>query len=390
MIFGRGMGAADLLPTGFRQGRFTPARVTLPELKENLWKLYDQINPPPVKLIISDLDDTLVDYSTYHTLGMQKGFTRLSEKLDRLGKSISEDELYRLANDGQVLEKNDWALELALADRLNIGKPGNMTASEFHRDLIEPFWNEIAESRKQHIKLLPGVMDTLAELKRRDVSVAILSNGSAHSAVYRVVETGLDKVIDRMFALEPIQEPFGLSDELLAAGRSRIAGAKLVNHQLQELYALPREWRKPHRQGIEMLISRFSDDGKPLRPSQVRLIGDSLKSDAGAAQSAGVQFIWAKYGLPAKQYMDIYKHLDPDKPSAAYPDEASYRIAKSFACVLNELNVKPNFSALWHEFSAGLAQLPRWQSLMTSSILDGGFSNNNHFHTHDGPSYAAR
>jgi phosphoglycolate phosphatase len=67
---------------------------------------------------------------------------------------------------------------------------------------------------------------------------------------------------------------------------------------------LAREFEKPNPQGLKRILSTYSMD-----PSEVLVIGDSVKKDIAVAQALGCHDVWAEYGtyvsLEYRERLDI-------------------------------------------------------------------------------------
>lgn len=294
-VFGRNLGALDML-TG---------RVSISDVKTNLWNVYDKVNPPKVKLVITDMDNTLASHSKYFSQGVEKAIGEVSAKTKipqaELNKVIGEQmELYRSHD-------YPWSVELALKDRLNVGKPGGMSIAEFEGNIVKPFWNTIDASLKENYKAFPGVKETLLELQNRKIPVAILSDAPTFIGLRRLANMELPKgTIDRFYGLHNWPEPKGLPKEMLKHGHDRVETGLKTNNGLKESRALPAQWEKPETHGFESLMSKYK-----VRPSETLMIGDSRVKDVGVAHASGSRGIWAKYGAPNAAEEAVLTRLRP-------------------------------------------------------------------------------
>lgn len=337
-VFGKDLGALDLA-TG---------KVSVGQVKDNLLSIKDTISPPPVKLLITDMDNTLAPFSNYFAQGVKKGMAELSQKTN-----IPEAELYPAV--GKVMDLNrahdyPWSLEVVLGERLNVGKPGGMTAAEFRKDIAEPFWNTIDKSLVENHKAFPGVLETLQELKARNIPVAVLSDAPAFIGLRRLTNLGLDRngLVERMYALDNWKQPAGMSSEMLAAGNERVNSMLNIANGLKEVRVIPQAWEKPHTDGYQALMKEYK-----VRPAETLMIGDSRVKDVGVAHNAGSRGIWAEYGNPNAVDEAILLRLRPlpenrPAPGTAPGSKKNYapylEAATSFKAVLNHLEPKPSFS----------------------------------------------
>lgn len=132
-------------------------------------------------------------------------------------------------------------------------------------------------SDPDELDVLPGVPETLAELKRSGARIVVVTNqrGLATGAL---TEDQLTQVNRR------------LADEVSAAG-GEIAGFHVCGHQEGEC-----DCRKPAPGLIKQVIQR----APWARPDRIVLVGDSDR-DEGAADAAGISFLRVRdseKGLP--------------------------------------------------------------------------------------------
>lgn len=339
-VFGKGMGALDMLS----------GKVTMADLKQNLWDLHDAIKPPSVKLVITDMDNTLASHGKYFSEGIKTAITDLSAKT-----AIPESELYSsIGNQMEKYRSHDypWSLELALKDRLKIGEPGGMSVADFEKNIANPFWDTIDNSLKEHHSPYEGVKETLEELQRRNIPVAVLSDAPAFIGLRRLSNLGLQHgLVERFYGLHNWHEPAGLSEELMQAGRNRVESLLKTENSLKEFRALPHQWEKPETAGFEALMRQYN-----VRPSETLMIGDSRVKDVGVAHKAGSRGVWASYGQPSAAEEAVLTRLRPlpennggvaSKGVAPPKKYAPYlEAADSYDRLLAHLNPEANYAEL--------------------------------------------
>ena len=85
---------------------------------------------------------------------------------------------------------------------------------------------------------------------------------------------------------------------------------------------LPRDYEKPNPKGLMQICRTWSVD-----PSQVLLIGDSLKKDIGVAREVGAVDCWAEYGtyvsLEYRERLDIISAASVTRRHAASVSETT-------------------------------------------------------------------
>lgn len=338
-VFGRNKGAIDLA-----QGKVRPS-----EVKENLLAIKDSVSPPPVRLVVADMDNTIAPFSKYYAQGFKQAVGELSQR-----SSIPEKELYKLIGEKMEIKKGrdyPWLLEQALSERLKVGEAGGMSVAEFQSKIVNPFWQRMESALEQHYTPYTGVRETLAELKQRNIPVAVISDASTPVGLQRYSKLGLaDGHVDRMVTLD-WKAPKGLSDEMAAAGHKRVDSMLASQHALADVKTLSAALEKPNPAGLKALLDHYK-----LRPIEVLVIGDRTSKDVAMAVNAGARSIWAKYGEPLAEDKAVMKMLKERPPDAkggrektdGLVDKATpyLEAASSFGALLNHLNPKPNYLSL--------------------------------------------
>ncbi len=197
------------------------------------------------KAVIFDLDGTLVDYDAAQKYAAAKA-------IEQIGKPVSPD-----------LEKK--VLELVSGDAvqdIEACRPGWMPVdSAYMQDIFTEagvnipsglFLNNYFEAMSQHGEPFPGVIDLLVSLKK-DHTIGLVSNGLGPVQRKRLVKAGLMEYLDLLV----------ISCEVGCA--------------------------KPDP-AILQLAMRLADS----TPETTLFVGDSIGSDMGAAEAAGVDFVFIK------------------------------------------------------------------------------------------------
>ncbi|HEY9713864.1 MAG TPA: HAD family hydrolase [Chroococcales cyanobacterium] len=310
-LFGKGMGALDMVPTPMNG--FEP-KVTASDVKANFWNIHDQISPPPMKVLVTDVDGTLGPFSDYFAPGVRDSITKMSAET-----GVPEQELYERL--GTVMDANrahdyPWTLEQSgLMERLN------MTPEQFTSQVVKPFWEGMDQAREQLLKPFPGTEETLSQLRDRGVRIIARSDAPYFIGLARLKTMGLLPYIDEFYAMAtPTPEASAFSDPaLLAHGEQRVQALSSDNSSFERTEALPRSSEKPN---VGNLSDRLHELG--VRPSQVGVFGDSRIKDGGLAQNIGAKFYYAVFGAhPAQEYQDVFNRLrntNSSMPSTSLPD----------------------------------------------------------------------
>ncbi|MBX9687681.1 MAG: HAD family hydrolase, partial [Candidatus Obscuribacterales bacterium] len=173
-----------------------------------------------VQFVMTDMDLTLTDaFWAYFVPTMES-------EVPRIAKIIGEPDLDKISREiGRVVNEYGtheypWLLELTwIRERFK----GN--AQEFEAQIAGPFWAALAQNRLRYSQAYPFVKETLVALREAGIPVVIVSDGPMYMVLARAKQTGLDELVDGIYALETVEPgpDCGLPAEYLEAGRKRVA-----------------------------------------------------------------------------------------------------------------------------------------------------------------------
>lgn len=234
-------------------------------------------------VLITDLDNTLFDWFTiwYET------FNSMIEKASAISgipyeTLISESkpvhQKYGTAEYAFILEKLP-SLQSLYPDRDTLLKE---MAAAIHA---------ARSARKTHLKLYPGVYDTLSELRSRRVRVIAYTESKEWYTKNRLKKLGLDYFIERLYSPEDHSVPID-DDE-----RTKIEFENIV------CYHTPAGEKKPNPKLLLDIIESIN-----ATPEECVYVGDSELRDINMAYDAGVTSVFAKYG--GQHFSDPKKGYD--------------------------------------------------------------------------------
>jgi phosphoglycolate phosphatase len=228
-----------------------------------------------VKLLITDLDNTLYDWVTYFATSFRAMVGLLAEDL-----GVPVDHL--LDEFKAVHQKHhDSEHPFALFEIETVrSRYGSLSTTQ----LVERFdraLHEFNRSRRQHLRLYPDVRETLERLRERGVQVVGYTEANAVNAYFRLQILEIDQFFSRLYATEGWLGPHPLP------GRQRALPPPdgLIR-------GLPAKERKPNPTVLMDICS-----GEGFAREEAVYVGDSLTRDVSMATAAGVMAVWAAYGL---------------------------------------------------------------------------------------------
>lgn len=228
-----------------------------------------------IRLLITDLDNTLYDWVTFFAHAFEAMAGRLVEILGVEEEALL-DEFQALHQSYGTSEQPFTALDLPCVRR----EFGDLP----RRQLIEkldPAFHAFNVERKKHLRLYDSVAATLEELRRRGVRVVGHTESIAANAVYRLQMLGIAHHFEHLYVLD--------SDY---PGHPDPERADALRPPPGLVRKVPRRERKPNPELLRGDICRREG----VEPRQACYVGDSLTRDIGMAKSAGLMAVWARYG----------------------------------------------------------------------------------------------
>lgn len=267
---------------------------------------------PCIRLLVTDLDNTLYDWVTFFTSAFYEMARVAAEIL-----SVEEDDLL---TDLQEVHKRHHNSEqpFALLETRTVERklPGmSYDARAEHLDRAFHAFNKV---RHQQLQLYSGVADTLRTLSGQDVPIVAHTEATVTNAWFRLNKLGIAQFIDRLYAVTP-------------TGKARPMPARMRTPEPppEKVKYLQEGERKPD---VRVLLDICNDMN--IEPQHVLYVGDSISRDIGMAKSAGAWAAWAQYGtcydpslwprlvrishwneedVARAQYaQDLYRHVKPD------------------------------------------------------------------------------
>lgn len=227
-----------------------------------------------MRLLITDLDNTLYDWVTYFANAFRAMVTELAVVL-----SVSEERLldeFRTVHQLYGNSEQPFAIfELpSVQERFE-----SLSRTELLEVLQSPL-NAFRSARKEHLHLYPSVHSTLRFLRQKNVALVAHTEATAEQAYYRLRTLGIVRHFRHIYALEGRLGPH--PDPLRAADLQPPAGLISI---------IPKHERKPNPDLLRDICSR-----ERVLPADAWYVGDSKTRDVAMAKNAGVTAVWAEYG----------------------------------------------------------------------------------------------
>ena len=222
-----------------------------------------------IKLVITDLDNTLYDWVTFFAQSFRDMAAELGPILDLPADAILDE--FKSVHQRHGNSEHPFAvLELPTVQERFRGA----TREELLVLLAGPL-KAFNSTRKKTLRLYDGVRETLAELQCRNIGLVAHTEAVPANSYYRLERLDIASFFSHLYSLEPITwAPLNFS----------------FPHP-DYLQLVPRSERKPNPRLLRDICGRES-----VQVDRALYIGDSIARDILMAAEAGVHSVWAKYG----------------------------------------------------------------------------------------------
>lgn len=267
---------------------------------------------PHIRLVITDLDNTLYDWVTYFV----SAFYGMIEVASRLLDADQEKLLDDIREVHQRNHDSEQAFAL-LETKTVLERYGKLSRFERMQALDEAF-HKFNSIRDKTLKLYPGVLETLETINKSGCRAVAHTEANLNNAMFRMQKMNIEKFLQSLYALEDHGEGHPDPTRKATFAQPCIKVRRLDSHE-----------RKPD---VRVLLEICKD--YQVHPSEALYIGDSISRDIGMAKSAGVWSAWARYGtsydaalwkklvrithwtqedvVRAEQAQKLYGHVKPD------------------------------------------------------------------------------
>lgn len=228
-----------------------------------------------MKLLITDLDNTLYDWVTFYARSFQAMVQQLARKLE-VEEEVLLAEFKALHQQYGTSEPPFAMLQLPSVKK----KFPELSRQELMERLPEPR-EAFSSARNQYLILYPGVDETLRQLKAQGVTIVGHTEALEENAIHRLRKLGILDYFKHVYVLDG-----PLEDHPVPGRRQELAGPPGVVRRV------PQSERKPNP---SLLLDICAREG--VAPADAVYIGDSLTRDISMAKAAGVIAVWARYGL---------------------------------------------------------------------------------------------
>lgn len=227
-----------------------------------------------MKLLITDLDNTLYDWVSFYS----QSFSAMAEELSKeinvpLDILLSEYKVIhqRFGNS----EKPFATLELPSV----ISYFGTNDKILLQKKLTRVF-SAFSSKRNHTLKLYPTVRDTLNTLRERGVKIVGHTESLEYNSLYRLYKLDVIDFFDHLYTIEDNHNL-----------HPNPKNAKVISVKDDFIIRLSSAESKPNPKLLEHICLTENVDIK-----DAVYVGDSITKDISMAKSIGMKAVWARYG----------------------------------------------------------------------------------------------
>ena len=227
-----------------------------------------------MRLLITDLDNTLYDWVTYFAHSFRAMVEQLAVTLDVAEETLLDE--FKVVHQHYGNSEHPFAMfELPSVQR----RFPNSSRQKLLVELQSPI-EAFRSAREKHLQLYAGVSDTLRTISETNTIIVAHTEATAIHAYYRLWRLDILKYFKHIYALEGSLEPH--------PNPSRAAE---LTPPPDLIISIPRKERKPNPELLKHICCQ-----EEVLLSEACYVGDSLSRDVSMAKKAGVTAVWARYG----------------------------------------------------------------------------------------------
>jgi FMN phosphatase YigB (HAD superfamily) len=229
------------------------------------------------RMLVCDLDNTLYDWVGYFVAA----FYAMVDEVVRI-TNCDRDRLLDDFRDIHIRHHDSEHPFAVLETRIIQEYYSGLSRKEMAEQLDSAF-HIFNVYRKEHLKVYPGVHETLESLSKSGVVLVAHTESKLYAVVDCLNRLGLTKYFRRIYCIERSNSKHP---------NLEIGEKWLENFPLEQVVELSHHQRKPNP---EVLLEICGDEG--ISPAETAYVGDSLTRDVSMAKESGVFAFWAKSGV---------------------------------------------------------------------------------------------
>ncbi len=227
---------------------------------------------PTIRLIVTDLDNTLYDWVSYFVVAFYRMVDVAVDLLAVPRDTLLDD----LRTVHRRYHDSEYPFALLETDCV-VARYPNCDRKERKR-LLKPAFDAFNEARDSTLALYPTVKETLRLVAAGGVAVVGHTEASVPNAIFRLTKLNCIDLFKRLYALEH-------------TGQAHPEPDRASKYDLPIVRKLHGAQRKPNPAVLLEICSDLN-----VAPGETLYVGDSIARDIGMARAAGVWSAYAEYG----------------------------------------------------------------------------------------------
>lgn len=220
--------------------------------------------------LVLDLDNTLYCWMDSFAPGLDAQITYIAKRTGMTKKCIRE-------SFKSVFQKHGSVEIVDAANELDIWAETNLAYTEI-RDIKEKSTALFLKVFAENLTLFPTVLETLEWAKENNILLFAFSDGRAFWINFRLEHLNIVDSFERIYVME---------DEPADKGKSVLC---------KQMITLPASRIKPSTFIFDEIMKDYH-----INKENIYVVGDSKNKDIRTAKLAGVNGIWAQYGMSYSQ-----------------------------------------------------------------------------------------
>ncbi|MGD9639282.1 MAG: HAD family hydrolase [Alphaproteobacteria bacterium] len=256
-------------------------------------------NKTEVSLVVSDVANTVVDFFGNWGTSTKKAFEDLAASRKITMDSLVEDVMANTSSESRMYDLATMIKMSPILQPKNDEEKANFAKDDAK---IIHEW----QKKRDDNTFYEGVIDSVREVKSKGCKFVFYSDSPISSVVARLAQGNFPAdLIDGIYAQPDLPNASEVPMEIASKVNQY---KKLLGDKVRPLYNCP---NKPH----PVALKKIMKDMKVENPKQAVMVGDSLRSDCGGGNAAGMNTAWQKQGADVcKEAVDFYFTI-PMKPN---------------------------------------------------------------------------
>ncbi|PSU95695.1 HAD family hydrolase [Photobacterium kishitanii] len=227
-----------------------------------------------MKLLITDLDNTLYDWVTFYSQSFEAMALALSKRIN-VPLDIILSEYKEVHQRFGNTEKPFATLELP-----SVIKYFNCADKEYLQKELTSVFGAFSAKRKETLKLYPNVRKTLEILKDNGVKIVGHTEALEFNSLYRIDKLNILEFFDHLYTLE--------DNNSIHPNPKKVMSIPVKDDFIVKL---PLKDSKPNPELLKYICLK-----EGVRVEDAIYVGDSLTKDISMAKEVGMTAVWANYG----------------------------------------------------------------------------------------------